>query len=169
MKRVVLLVLLLALTACGGKSGTAACTEIGTREGIGIAVKSDMSNNVTAAKLNVCIGTTCTEDPLELQPGSKTIDEGCNQDEIDGVCSSRQEPDGSLVGFFDSNSLTEENVKVTLTLTRSGTDETYDADVTPAQTFPNGEKCGGAGLQANLELGANGILTSAEDTSPGNS
>lgn len=29
--------------------------------------------------------------------------------------------------------------------------------------------CGGSGLQAYLELGANGILTSAGDTSPCNS
>lgn len=164
------IVALLALTACGsGREGIKACTGIAARAGIGFTIKPEMAAGVTAAELRICTDGNCTEKAIELQPGSVTVDEGCNQDKIDGVCSARIEPDGSLTGFFETTAITDKATEVTLTLIRSGATESYAADVTPARVFPNGPACGGDALQANLELGGNGLLRPADAASSGNS
>lgn len=168
MKWLLIFVSLFALTACGsGQEGTKACTEIAARQGVGVTLAPAIATGVSDAKLKVCKAGVCDEGPLELLPGTKTIDEGCNQDEVDGVCSSRNEPDGSLVGFHETE-LDGKGIEVTLSFTRSSETETYEASVTPERVFPNGEECGGAAYQANLELSGNGLLRLADATS-GNS
>lgn len=168
MKWLMILVSLFALTACGsGKEAAKACTDIAARQGVGITLTPEIATGATEAKLKVCKSGVCTEDPLELLPGTKTIDEGCNQDEVDGVCSARNEPDGSLVGFHETE-LDGEDIDVTLSFTRSGKTESFEANTRPTQVFPNGEECGGAAYQANLELAGNGLLRPA-DAASGNS
>ena len=47
-----------------------------------------------------CSGPDCTEDAVELMPGSDTVDQGCSGSDPDDTCSATAVPNETLVGFL---------------------------------------------------------------------
>jgi hypothetical protein len=141
-------------TACAGSgAGPLACTEIGASSGISITVAKSMAGSIEDPKLEICDGG-CRAYELELQPGSETVDLGCDTTELEGSCSASMRPNGTLVGFVVDDRLTTGEVSVTLL---SGS-ERYSTTGTPELVYPNGRGCPGEALQLSLTLD-DGALT----------
>lgn len=141
-------------TACaGGGAGPLACTEIGASPGISITVAESMAASIEDPKLEICQDECRTYD-LELQPGSETVDLGCDSTEPEGSCSASVRPNGTLVGFVVVDQLTSGEVAVSLL---SGS-ERYSTTGVPELVYPNGRGCPGEALQLSLTLD-DGALT----------
>ena len=88
--------LLVLVTGCGASTGSEghACTEIGAVSGVGLTVGQELADDVRGAEIQVCWDGTCERFPLDLHPGERMVDLGCESDQPDAVCSATSTPDG---------------------------------------------------------------------------
>ncbi|MCU1518291.1 MAG: hypothetical protein JWQ75_3012 [Pseudarthrobacter sp.] len=132
-----------------------ACPAIAQASVVSVTVAAPYVPQVGTLRLKACQDGVCTEDDLELQPGSVTVDQGCN---ADGACSATASPDGSMIGMLFLESLTESP----MALTATGTSADGSAlpvrtlDFTPRGDFPYGEQCGRF-VTASVMLDADGL------------
>jgi hypothetical protein len=152
---------LVLATGCGASTGSEghACTEIGAVSGVGLTVGQELADDVRGAEIQVCWDGTCERFPLDLQPGERMVDLGCESDEPDAVCSATSTPDGTLTGFAQLDSLPAGEVQVRVYTTRQGGTqvETEPLSVATETVFPNGEDCPGEAQQAALTLDPSGL------------
>jgi hypothetical protein len=153
--------LLVMVTGCGASTGSDghACTEIGAVSGVGLTVEQELADDIREADMQVCWDGTCERIPLDLHPGQRTIDLGCESDQPYGVCSATSTPDGTLTGFAQLDSLPAGEVQVrTFTTRQDGTRvETELLSVATETVFPNGKECPGEAQQLALTLGPAGL------------
>lgn len=141
-------------TACaGGSADPVACTEIGAAPGISLTVAENMADMATDAQLVVCDDDCRTYD-LDLQPGSETVDLGCDSSEPEGSCSGVVQPNGTLVGFVVVEQLPVHEVEVSVL----SAGRRFSTTGTPEPVYPNGPDCPGSALQLSLTLN-DGALT----------
>jgi hypothetical protein len=146
---------LLVVAACSPPE--VACTEIGAPPGVGVTVLAPYAAQVEAVRLEVCWGP-CTEDTVELSPGSDTVDQGCNGSDPDDTCSATAMPNGTLVGFLPVPGLPAGEVRVSGTATVDGRPvELAEVTRTAATTYPNGPQCGPGGNQLAITIDQDGI------------
>jgi hypothetical protein len=147
---------LLVLTGCGGPE--LACTMIAAPSGVGLTVAKDIAAEVTAVRLTVCHDGDCSDHPVELNPGSTSVDQGCSGTDPDSACSATAVPDGTKVGFADVAGLPIGPLTISATITRSGKRTALKAiDVTSQTVYPNGPRCGGEGNQVRVTISAAGL------------
>ena len=153
--------LLVLVTGCGASTGSGghACTEIGAVSGVGLTVEHGLADDVREAEIQVCWDGTCERVPLDLRPGQRTIDLGCESDQPEAVCSATSTPDGTLTGFAQLDSLPPGEVQVRAYTTRqNGTRvETEPLSIATETVFPNGEECPGEAQQLALTLDLSGL------------
>lgn len=145
-------------TAACTPSGVA-CPAIAAAPVVTIVVEQDYAPHIRALYLQACQDGTCTEGPLELQPGSVSIGEECHHDAgPDAVCSATSSPDGTLHGMLMLDVLTESPVAITLTgEAQDGTDlPALTSTINPTVSTPFGEQCGRF-ISASARLGADGL------------
>jgi hypothetical protein len=147
---------LLVLAACS--SPEVACTEIGSPAGVGVTVVAPYAAQVDGVRLEVCWSGPCTEDTVELSPGSDTVDQGCSGSDPDDTCSATAVPNGTQVGFLPVPGLPAGEVRVSGTVTVAGRAVAL-AEVTrsAATTYPNGPQCGPGGNQLAITIDQTGI------------
>jgi len=139
-------------TACG--PGAAPCPAIAQATAVSVTVPASYAQQVAALHLKACQDGTCTEDNVELRPGSASIDQGCNN----GVCSATASPDGTKLATLFLDTLTESPMAVTA----AGTAPDGTAlpvrmlDFRPRGDYPFGEQCGRF-ITASLVLDAEGL------------
>lgn len=112
-----------------------------------------MAGSIEDPALEVCVNE-CRTYHLDLQPGTDTVDLGCDSTEPEGTCSASMRPNGTLVGFVPVEELTAE--EVTVTMLSGG--ERYSATGQPQLVYPNGHSCPGEALQLAVTLD-DGALT----------
>jgi hypothetical protein len=153
--------LLVLVTGCGASTGSEghACTEIGAVSGVGLTVEQELADEVREAEIQVCWDGTCERLPLDLHPGERMIDLGCESDQPDAVCSATSTPDGTLTGFAQLDTLPAGEVQVRVYTTRQDgmQVETDRLSVATETVFPNGEECPGEAQQLALTLGPSGL------------
>lgn len=153
--------LLVLVTGCGASTGSAghACTEIGAVSGVGLTVEQELAEDVREAEMQVCWDGTCERLSLDLHPGERMVDLGCESDQPDAVCSATSTPDGTITGFAQLDSLPAGEVQVRVYTTRQdGTQvETEPLSVATETVFPNGEECPGEAQQLALTLDPSGL------------
>lgn len=141
-------------TACGPGPGAAPCPAIAQATAVSVTVPASYAQQVAALHLKACQDGTCTEEDLELRPGSSSIDQGCTN----GVCSATASPNGSKAGTLMLKALTESP----MTVTAAGTAPDGTAlpvrtlDIRPRGDYPFGEQCGRF-ITANVVLDAEGL------------
>lgn len=119
-----------------------------------VTVPASYAPQVAVLHLKACQDGVCTEDDVELRPGSSSIDQGCTN----GVCSATASPDGSKVGALMLETLTESP----MTVTSSGATPDGAAipvrivDFRPRGDYPFGEQCGRF-ISAAVVLDAEGL------------
>ena len=139
-------------TACG--PGAAPCPAIAQATAVSVTVPASYAQQVAALHMKACQDGTCTEDNVELRPGSASIDQGCNN----GVCSATASPDGTKLATLFLETLTESPMAVTA----AGTAPDGTAlpvrmlDFRPRGDYPFGEQCGRF-ITASLVLDAEGL------------
>jgi hypothetical protein len=153
--------LLVLVTGCGASIGSEghACTEIGAVSGVGLTVEQELADEVREAEIQVCWDGTCERLPLDLHPGERMVDLGCESDQPDAVCSATSTPDGTLTGFAQLDTLPAGEVQVRVYTTRQDgmQVETDRLSVATETVFPNGEECPGEAQQLALTLGPSGL------------
>jgi hypothetical protein len=148
---------LFALAACTSAPGVA-CTEIGAPSGVGVTVLAPYAEQVDGLRLEVCWTEPCTEDTVELAPGSDTIDQGCSGPDPDDTCSATAVPNGTLVGFLPVLELPAAEVTVGGTVTVAGRAVELAAVTRTAETtYPNGTQCPPGGNQLAVVIDKDGI------------
>ena len=169
----------LGLTGCGPTE--VPCTEIGSVSGVAVTVLPPYAEQVDRVRLEVCWSGPCTEDSVELSPGSDTVDQGCSGSDPDDTCSATAVPNGTLVGFLPVPELPAAEVRVSGTVTVAGRavelaelpagpvgipatltvngKRVRVAEVrrTAATTYPNGPDCGAGGNQLAVAVDRAGI------------
>jgi hypothetical protein len=151
------LVSLLALAACTS-APEVACTEIGSSSGVGVTVLAPYAEQVDGVRLEVCWSGPCTEDAVELAPGSDTVDQGCSGPDPDDICSATAVPNGTLVGFLPVSELPAAAVTVSGTVTVAGRAvELAEVTRNAETTYPNGPQCPPGGNQLAVAIDRAGI------------
>ena len=141
-------------TACGAGPGAVPCPAIAQATAVSISVPAGYAQQVAVLHLKACQDGSCTEDDVELRPGSSSIDQGCSN----GVCSATASPNGSKVGALMLETLTESP----MTVTASGASPDGTAlpvrtiDIRPRADYPFGEQCGRF-INASVVLDAEGL------------
>ncbi|MFW6600423.1 hypothetical protein ACQBAU_18135 [Propionibacteriaceae bacterium Y2011] len=141
------------LTGCGGPEA-AACTEMGSPSGIGITVLPPLPAERTAT-LTLCTAPdTCTDEQVELRPGSDTIDLGCSGTGPSAPCSATSTPNGTLVGFAQVDELPGTPITVSVSFgTAATTPPAFGpTELTAEVTHPNGPDCPAGGRQATITI-----------------
>ena len=117
-----------------------ACPAMGQVTGVSVTVAAWYSASVGTLHLKACQDGACSEEDLVLQPGSATVDQGCN---AEGVCSAKSTYDGTVRGLLNLPSLTESPMDATITGTSpSGSPlPTRSLTFTPTGRYPFGEQC----------------------------
>ena len=152
MRRLLVLPLLFALTACSDLIGAGQqCTLIGTRVGIRLDIDPAYASRVDSGSLTACWADVCRTRELTFMPSATTVDQGCTGD----TCSARSVPTGGKNAFADLPDLPVGPVSVTVKL---GAVEQKLATATE-QTYPNGPECGEGGPALRLKVDAGGRLT----------
>ncbi|HJW01568.1 MAG TPA: hypothetical protein VJ617_20950 [Arthrobacter sp.] len=131
------------------------CPAIAQATVVSVTVAAPYVPQVRTLHLKACQDGVCTEDDLELRPGSVSIDQGCRPD---GVCSATASPDGTMIGMLFLDTLTESPMAVTATGTSA------DGSALPVRTLdfrprgesPYGEHCGRF-VTASVVLDAEGL------------
>ena len=148
---------LLLVTACTAPA-VGGCTEIGAVPGVGVTVEKASAADVTALSLRVCWAGDCTDQQVELSPGSDTIDQGCESDEPDAACSGTVVPNGTLVGFVEVPGLPAGEVQIGATLQQGKRSTRLPEVAIQAETsYPNGPQCEPAANQAQVTIGPDGL------------
>jgi hypothetical protein len=90
-----------------------------------------------------------------LHPGATAVDQGCSPE---GMCSATSSPDGTLVGFLELPSLSENPLEATLSgMSPAGTAlPVRTLTFTPKGDYPYGEQCGRV-ISAGLILDGGGL------------
>ncbi|MFJ5958297.1 hypothetical protein ACIQC5_20355 [Paenarthrobacter sp. NPDC092416] len=131
------------------------CPAIAMAPVVSLTIPASYVDSVKSVRMKACQDGTCTEDVLELFPGSVAIDQGCSPD---GVCSATSSPDGTLHGSLFLPTLTESPIDATVS--GSAADGTAlpvrTLTFTPKGDYPYGEHCGRF-ITANLVLDAQGL------------
>lgn len=151
---------LILLAGCGSAPGAGVtCTAIGAPAGVGVATAPGLPAH--AAEVRVCWEGECRSADAVLNPATEPVDEGCDGDSPEDVCSARLRPTGGAVGFASVPGLPDEPVELTLTVTdRAGESlVTRTLEATPRWVHPNGPECGAAGPQLQLDVAADGRVT----------
>jgi hypothetical protein len=147
---------LLVLAACGPPE--VACTEIGSPSGVAVTVLAPYAERVDGVRLEVCWSGPCTEDAVELAPGSDTVDQGCSGSDPDDTCSATAVPNETLVGFLPVSGLPAGEVTVRGTVAVAGRAVTLTEVTRSAETtYPNGPQCGPGGNQLAITIDQAGI------------
>jgi hypothetical protein len=145
----------------GGCQAETVCPAIGQAPIVALTVAREYASSVKTVHLKACQDGRCTEDDLQLFPGSTTVDQGCEPGPYgggDGPCSASSSPDGTLTGMLMLGALTGAGIEVTST----GTDASglplpvRTLAFTPRVAYPYGEKCGSF-ISASVVLDANGL------------
>lgn len=122
-----------------------------------MVVEREVVTEPLTLRLRIC-QADCTEQTVELQPGSVTVDEDCASDDPDGSCSASASPDGTLVGFADVDPFTAGPVRISGTMrSDSGTTTLDEVTVTAETTYPNGRDCPGEAAQASVRVTPAGL------------
>ena len=141
-------------TACGPGPGAVPCPAIAQATAVSVMIPASYAEQVAGLHLKACQDGMCTEDDVELRPGSSSIDQGCT----DGVCSATASPNGSKDGVLMLQALTESPMAVTA----SGTEPDGTAlpvrsvEFRPRGDYPFGEQCGRF-ITATVVLDAEGL------------
>ena len=138
----------------------AVCPAIGQAPVVFLTVAREYAPSVRTIHLSACQDGRCKDADLELNPGSTTVDQGCEPGPTggDGVCSATSSPDGTLTGMLDMEALTASRIEVTAT----GTDTVGNplpvrtVAFTPRTSYPFGEQCGSF-ITAGVVLHATGL------------
>lgn len=139
-------------TACG--PGPAPCPAIAQATAVSVTVPASYAQQVAALHLKACQDGACTEEDVELRPGSASIDQGCTN----GVCSATASPDGTKRATLFLETLTESPMAVAA----AGTAPDGTAlpvrmlDFRPRGDYTFGEQCGRF-ITASLVLDAEGL------------
>lgn len=141
-------------TACGPGPGAVPCPAIAQATAVSVTVPAGYAQQVAGLHLKACQDGECTEDDVELRPGSSSIDQGCTN----GVCSATASPNGSKDAVLMLQALTESP----MTVTASGTAPDGTAlpvrsvEFRPRGDYPFGEQCGRF-ITAAVVLDAEGL------------
>lgn len=142
-------------SACGPGPGAAPCPAIAQATAVSVTVSANYAPQVATLHLKACQDGTCTEDDVELHPGSASIDQGCSPE---GLCSATASPDGTELGALFLQTLTESPMSVTVSAT--GTDGSplplRTLGFRPRGDYPYGEQCGRF-VTASVLLDAEGL------------
>ncbi|MDQ1053682.1 hypothetical protein QE394_001610 [Arthrobacter sp. SORGH_AS 212] len=140
-------------TGCG--PGAIACPAIAQATAVSVTIAADYAPLVGTLHVKACQDGTCKEGPVELAPGSASIDKGCTPD---GVCSATASPDGTKVGMLMLDTLTES--AMTVTASGAGADGSAlpvrTLEFRPRADYPFGEQCGRF-ISASVTLDAAGL------------
>lgn len=142
-------------SACGPGPGAAPCPAIAQATAVSVTVSASYAPQVAALHLKACQDGECTEDDVELHPGSASIDQGCTPE---GVCSATASPDGTKFANLFLQTLTESPMSVTASATApDGSPLPVQAlDFRPRGDYPFGEQCGRF-ITASVLLDAAGL------------
>lgn len=127
------------------------CTAAGASDGISVTVAKGLT--LSRPSLEVCDDDACRTYELQLDPGTKSVDLGCDSDEPVGSCSASASPDGTMMGFVPTEELSGQPVEVTL----MSAEEQYAVTGTPESVYPNGPNCPGEALQLLVTLDEGGL------------
>jgi hypothetical protein len=157
-KRVLLLALMTTAglaSACGPGSGAVPCPAIAQATAVSVRVSADYAPRVATLHLQACQDGTCTEDDVQLHPGSASIDQGCTPE---GVCSATASPDGTKFATLFLQTLTEAPMSVTAApAAPDGLPlPVKTLDFRPRGDYPFGKQCGRF-ITASLLLDAEGL------------
>ncbi|MFC7625040.1 hypothetical protein [Microlunatus sp. GCM10028923] len=136
-----------------------ACTAIGSVPGVGVTIDKAAATGVDGLRLEVCWkGDPCRDAEVELQPGTDTVDQGCDGDDPDSTCSASAVPNGTLVGFAQIEGLPSGPIDVTAIVIKGTKPQPESkATVMAAVTHPNGPDCPAGANQAKITIDADGI------------
>lgn len=154
------LALLVGCGTAGGGTGLA-CTEIGAPKGVSVTIPAETAPSVHSAQLEIC-GEECRVYPVQLMPGSDTVDLGCDGTTPDSTCSASSTPNGTLVGFVDDPELTLDEVELALTVTGSAGAVVHRLTAVPRLVYPNGEDCPGEAEQLTVVLEEDGLRVAGD-------
>ncbi|QMW66511.1 hypothetical protein H4N58_00505 [Mumia sp. ZJ1417] len=148
------LALLMACGAGADDGAARACTMIASSAGIAVVVEPPLAAGAVAVRARVCWVGECVDAESPLTPGQTAVDEGCDGDDPDSVCSAVMTSDGTMQGFVEAPALPAEEVEVTAVVTRANGSEAHRAAtrVTAEPTYPNGKHCDPGGNQARVTL-----------------
>ena len=137
----------------------APCPAIAQATAVSVTVAREYVAQVGSLRLKACQDGVCKEAPVELFPGTASIDQGCTPD---GVCSATASPDGTMLGMLMLESLTEAPMALTATGTSAGGSAlpVRTLDFRPSGAYPNGEQCGRF-VTASVVLDAEGLRQAA--------
>jgi hypothetical protein len=135
----------------------AACTEIGAPSGVNVTVEKEIAEQVRSVVLTICDAGDCQDHPVELIPGSDSVDQGCTGPGSDAACSATAVPNGSKVGFVQAE-LRAAKLKISATVSGTGNPQKLSPiEVEARATFPNGPNCPAGGKQTKITIGAEGL------------
>jgi hypothetical protein len=142
-------------SACGPGPGAAPCPAIAQATAVSVTVSANYAPQVAALHLRACQDGECSEDDVELHPGSASIDQGCTPE---GVCSATASPDGTKFASLFLQTLTESPMSVTASATApDGSPLPVQAlDFRPRGDYQFGEQCGRF-ITAAVLLDADGL------------
>lgn len=141
--------------ACGPGAGAVPCPAIAQATAVSVTVSASYAPQVAALRLKACQDGECTEDRVELHPGSASIGQGCTPE---GFCSATAFPDGTKFASLFLQTLTESAMSVTASATApDGSPLPVQAlDFHPRGDYPFGERCGRF-IAASVLLDADGL------------
>ncbi|MGD7707345.1 hypothetical protein [Microlunatus sp. Y2014] len=140
------------LTGCGGPTAEVGCTEMGSPTGIGVTVLPPLPVE-RVVTLRLCTTPeSCTDEQVELRPGSDMIDLGCSGTGPSAPCSAAATPNGTLVGFLHVDDLPGTPITVSASFgPATTTPPAYGpTELTAELTHPNGPDCPAGGRQAAI-------------------
>ena len=147
---------LVLLAGCSPLEG-AACTEIGAPSGVNVTVEKEIAELVRSVILTICHEGDCQDHPVELIPGSNSVDQGCTGPGPDAACSATAAPNGSKVGFVQVE-LPSAKLKVSAMVIRTGKPQKLSPiEVEAKTTYPNGPNCPAGGNQTKITIGPEGL------------
>ena len=134
-----------------------ACTEIGAPSGVNVTVEKEVAKQVRSVILTICHQGDCQDHPVQLIPGSDSVDQGCTGSGPDAACSATAAPNGSKVGFVQVE-LPSAKLKVSAMVIRTGTPHKLSPiEVEAKTTYPNGPNCPAGGNQTKITIGPEGL------------
>jgi hypothetical protein len=135
----------------------AACTAIGAPSGVNVTVENEIAGQVRKVTLTICHADDCQDHPVDLIPGSDSVDQGCTGTGPDAACSATAVPNGSKVGFVQAE-LPVGTLKISATVIRAGKPQRLGPiDVEAKATYPNGPSCPAGGNQTKITIGPQGL------------
>ncbi|KHL12493.1 hypothetical protein CLV56_1793 [Mumia flava] len=145
------------LLGCGTAvgDGAQACTEIGAPSGVGVVVDGAGAERANQVRLRACWDGACQRSVAGLTEGTRAVDEGCEGEDPDAVCSARTEPDGTMTGFAEIDLPDAPVMVVARVLDRTARAIAVTrVSQTPALVEPNGPSCppGGRQLRVVVEI-----------------